>query len=101
MLEQLLSKEVADVSAPMPESVEELRKALEEQGKVIEELQQFNGDQRGQLEAKDKIIEDKDKQLGEQEKVIEEKDKIIEDQQRENQGLARRIKELEALASKQ
>ena len=37
MLEQLLSKEVADVSAPMPESVEELRKALEEQGKVIED----------------------------------------------------------------
>ena len=73
MLEQLLSKEVADVSAQMPESVEELRKVIEDKNKIIE--------------GKDKIIEDKDK--------------IIEDQQRENQGLARRIKELEALASKQ
>ena len=66
MLEQLLSKEVADVSAPMPESVEELRKVVEEQFKQLEG-----------------------------------KNKVIEDQRKENQALARRIKELEALASKQ
>jgi len=52
LLEQLLSREVADVSAQMPESVEELRKVIEEQGKFIE-------DKDKQLEDKDKIIEDK------------------------------------------
>ena len=47
MLEQLLSREVADVSAQMPESVEELLKV--------------NGELR-------KVIEDKDKQLEDQQK---------------------------------
>jgi len=73
LLEQLLSKEVADVSAQIPQSVEEMRRALE----------------------------DKDKQLGEQGKQLENKDKIIEEQRKEIQAQARRIKELEALASRQ
>jgi len=36
LLEQLLSKEVDDVST-QPQSVEQMRKALEEQGKIIED----------------------------------------------------------------
>ena len=74
MLEQLLSKEVADVSAQLPQSMEEMRKALEEQSK--------------QLEDKDKVIEDKDRR--------------IEQLTREKTLQSQRIKELEALlASKQ
>ena len=80
MLEQLLSKEVADVSTQQPQSVEEMRKVIEEQGKQLRE---------------------QGKQLEEQGKVIEDKDKQLEDKQKENQALARRIKELEAQASKQ
>ena len=38
MLEQLLSKEVNDVSALMPQSVEELRKVIEGQQKEIQML---------------------------------------------------------------
>jgi len=37
LLEQLLSKEVADISTQLPQSVEELRKALEDKDKIIEE----------------------------------------------------------------
>jgi len=75
-----MSKDVTDVSKQMPQSVEELVKV--------------NGDLRKQLEEQGKQLEDKDKQL-------EDKDKQLEDQQKENQALARRIKELEAQASKQ
>ena len=42
MLEQLLSREVADVSAQMPESVEELRKALEQKDQQLEAQQLEN-----------------------------------------------------------
>ena len=37
MLEQLLSKEVTDVSARIPHSVEELMKVIEDKDKIIEE----------------------------------------------------------------
>jgi len=79
LLEQLMSKEVADVSA-QPQSMEEMKKSLEEQGK--------------QLEDKDRQLEDKDK-------VIEDKDRQLEDKEKENQAQARRIKELEALLAGQ
>jgi len=72
LLEQLLSKEVADVSAQQPQSVDEMRKVLED---------------------KDKVIEEKDKQLEDQRKENQTLQKEIE-------ALARRIKELEAQASK-
>jgi len=81
----------------------------------VEELLKVNGDQRKQLEEeviviaqRDKVFEEQGKQLEEKRKVIEEKDEQLEDEQKEiewlrkeNQALARRIKELEAQPSKQ
>ena len=58
MLEQLLSKEVAEVSTPQPQSVEEMRKVSEDKDK--------------QLEDKDKQLEDKDKQVEQLRREIEE-----------------------------
>jgi len=87
-LEQLLSKEVADVSAQIPESVGEMMKVIEGKDKQLEE-------QGKQLAEQGKVIEDKDKQLEVKDKEIEqlrvknqEKDDLLEEQ-------ARRIKELE------
>ena len=42
LLEQLLSKEVDDVSTQQPQSVEELRKVIEQKDKVIEDQQKEN-----------------------------------------------------------
>jgi len=44
LLEQLLSKEVADVSALMPQSVEELKKVIEDHQKEIKALRKENED---------------------------------------------------------
>ena len=71
VLDQLLSKEVNDVSA-QPQSVEDLKKALEEQGKVIEE-------QSKRLEDHQKEIETLRREKQEQDKVIQAQKRDIEE----------------------
>ena len=82
-----MSKDVTDVSKQMPQSVEELVKV--------------NGDLRKQLEEQLVLLPLILKLLVFEGKQLEDKDKQLEDQRKENQALARRIKELEAQASKQ
>jgi len=57
LLEQLLSTEVYDVSTWQPQSVEELRKALEDKDKVIEQKDKIIEAQGERLDNKDKHIQ--------------------------------------------
>ena len=58
MLERLLSKEVVDVSIQLPQSMEEMKKIIEQKDKEIQALRKENQEKDTQNEQQRKEIEE-------------------------------------------